>query len=432
MLQDLGDDMGRSEDNTSESEDWGDDGWTVACPCGITYDDGEEMVECDACRVWVHTRCCRVPRGLTHYVCERCRGEQHRKQVREEVEVAALLADLPSARSTPFDERSPFFSTSSTSFPDSEGANLTERTLALQSQPSLDEGYAVDFPLSQRVHTHGVTGGEEVALSGAPFFSQQLWKHQLMVPKPMDLQAPEVPSDLLLEVDYPDLHRGHAEDRPSGRQDQPRLRRGAQAKAERRKRLMEVVERYEQRRRLRSEGESREWAESGTQELHGEMSRGCTSSYGQAVESRESLQVSAVAVANGNACASGSSELSSPGGTSWTGGYVPRNPYALKKAAVLEYMQTSQSRCASCGSAEAPSSHEVKGVEGTVCDTCVARHRDQKYCPHCVHIYQEEEEKTADPGVWLVCIMCSRMVHKECQTKKPLNGESRHQSCMVF
>ncbi|GAQ85164.1 RING/FYVE/PHD zinc finger superfamily protein [Klebsormidium nitens] len=409
--------MGRSEDNTSESEDWGDDGWTVACPCGITYDDGEEMVECDACRVWVHTRCCRVPRGLTHYVCERCRGEQHRKQLREEVEVAALLADLPSARSTPFDERSPFFSNSSTSFPDTEPASLAERTLALQSQTSFDEGYSIDFPLSQRVHTHGVTGGEEVALSGAPFFSKQLWRHQLMVPKPMDLQAPELPSHLLLEADSPDLYRGHAGGLPSRSPEQPRLRRGVQAKVERRKRLMEVVERYEQRRRLRSEEESRGGA---VCKMGGraETSRGCTSSCIPAVESRERSQVSSVTVANGNA----SSELSSPGGTSWTGGYVPRNPYALKKAAVLEYMQTSQSRCASCGSAEAPRFHEVKGLEGPVCDTCVARHRDQKFCPHCVHIYQEEEEKAADPGVWLVCIMCSRMVHKECQMKKPLNG----------
>lgn len=422
--------MGRSEDNTSESEDWGDDGWTVECPCGINFDDGEEMVECDACRVWVHTRCCRVPKGLTHYICERCREKQHNKQVREEVEVAALLADLPSARSTPFDEasRSPFFSNSSLSYPDSGLLSLTEGTLTLQSQHPLDEEPPYDIPLSQRVHTHGVTGGEEQALSGAPSFSRHLWRHQLMVPKPLELQGAELPLHLLLDMDPPDLHGADPDQsRHMRNQDRHPLRRGAQAKAERRKRLMDVVDRYEQRRRRRSEEERKNRAQLRTEEaILDERSRSCTSWQGQAqARSRGKFQVESVPVANGNACASGSSDLTSPGGTtSWTGGYVPRNPYALKKAAVLEYMQTSQSRCASCESSESLSWHEVKGLEGSVCDTCAARHKEQKFCPHCVHIYQREEEREADPRLWLVCTTCSRLVHKECQAKKPLNGES--------
>ncbi len=29
----------------------------VACPCGVRYDDGKMMIECDTCNVWGHVRC---------------------------------------------------------------------------------------------------------------------------------------------------------------------------------------------------------------------------------------------------------------------------------------------------------------------------------------------------------------------------------------
>eukprot|EP00898_Chlorokybus_atmophyticus_P007994 jgi/Chlat1/8196/Chrsp76S07628 len=49
--------------------------WTVACPCGVDYDDGEEMIECDECNVWVHTACARVdPTRCGTFRCARCRG----------------------------------------------------------------------------------------------------------------------------------------------------------------------------------------------------------------------------------------------------------------------------------------------------------------------------------------------------------------------
>ncbi|XP_038970594.1 uncharacterized protein LOC120104131 [Phoenix dactylifera] len=44
-------------------DDWGDGSWTVDCSCGVTFDDGEEMVSCDECGVWVHTRCSRFTKG---------------------------------------------------------------------------------------------------------------------------------------------------------------------------------------------------------------------------------------------------------------------------------------------------------------------------------------------------------------------------------
>jgi hypothetical protein len=39
-------------------DDWVDGSWTVDCSCGVTFDEGEEMVSCDECSVW---RC-----GCTH------------------------------------------------------------------------------------------------------------------------------------------------------------------------------------------------------------------------------------------------------------------------------------------------------------------------------------------------------------------------------
>mmetsp|Transcript_62836 Transcript_62836/g.199024 ORF Transcript_62836/g.199024 Transcript_62836/m.199024 type:complete len:119 (+) Transcript_62836:413-769(+) len=46
--------------------------WTVDCICGVQYDDGEEMIECESCCVWVHIICEHVPRGAEHYICQRC------------------------------------------------------------------------------------------------------------------------------------------------------------------------------------------------------------------------------------------------------------------------------------------------------------------------------------------------------------------------
>ncbi|EFJ14963.1 hypothetical protein SELMODRAFT_73068, partial [Selaginella moellendorffii] len=86
--------------SSSESEDWGEEPWTVDCPCGVTFDDGEEMVECDECGVWVHTSCCQVSKSVSTYVCDKCK-EKKRKE-REESEVAQLLVELP-GKSVSFD-----------------------------------------------------------------------------------------------------------------------------------------------------------------------------------------------------------------------------------------------------------------------------------------------------------------------------------------
>lgn len=36
------------------------DQWVVNCACGTMGDDGERMVCCDKCEVWMHTRCVGV------------------------------------------------------------------------------------------------------------------------------------------------------------------------------------------------------------------------------------------------------------------------------------------------------------------------------------------------------------------------------------
>ncbi|EAZ17917.1 hypothetical protein OsJ_33464 [Oryza sativa Japonica Group] len=52
------------------------DKWTVKCSCGATDDDGERMLSCDTCHMWMHTRCAgisdfdRVPK---RYVCKSCK-----------------------------------------------------------------------------------------------------------------------------------------------------------------------------------------------------------------------------------------------------------------------------------------------------------------------------------------------------------------------
>ncbi|XP_020095372.1 flocculation protein FLO11 isoform X1 [Ananas comosus] len=92
------------------SDDWGDGSWTVDCSCGVTFDDGEEMVSCDECGVWVHTRCARFVRGDPSFACHNCKPTSPSATAaaagaaaadgggddnEEETEVAQLLAELP-------------------------------------------------------------------------------------------------------------------------------------------------------------------------------------------------------------------------------------------------------------------------------------------------------------------------------------------------
>ncbi|CAN7092209.1 unnamed protein product [Brassica rapa subsp. narinosa] len=54
-------------------DDWVDGSWTVDCVCGVNFDDGKEMVNCDECGVWVHTWCSRYAKGDDLFACHKCK-----------------------------------------------------------------------------------------------------------------------------------------------------------------------------------------------------------------------------------------------------------------------------------------------------------------------------------------------------------------------
>ncbi|KAL6653032.1 hypothetical protein ACP70R_011957 [Stipagrostis hirtigluma subsp. patula] len=141
------------------ADDWVDGSWTVDCSCGVTFDDGEEMVSCDECNVWVHTRCARYVRGVhTSFSCHNCRSKRAPTSA-DEAEVAELLAELPTHR-----------------------------------PPQLYRRWA-EVPLPARVHVHGVPGGGDAALfRGAPGFSAALWRCTGYVPKKFGFRYCEFPS----------------------------------------------------------------------------------------------------------------------------------------------------------------------------------------------------------------------------------------------
>ncbi|CAD6264113.1 unnamed protein product [Miscanthus lutarioriparius] len=142
------------------ADDWVDGSWTVDCSCGVTFDDGEEMVSCDECSVWVHTRCARYVHGVhTSFSCHKCRRSKRAPSSADEAEVAELLAELPTHR-----------------------------------PPPLYRCWA-EVPLPARVHVHGLPGGGDGALfRGAPAFSAALWRCTGYVPKRFGFRYCEFPS----------------------------------------------------------------------------------------------------------------------------------------------------------------------------------------------------------------------------------------------
>ncbi|XP_024365636.1 uncharacterized protein [Physcomitrium patens] len=151
--------------SSSESDYWGDESWTVDCPCGVSFDDGEEMVECDECAVWVHTACCRVPKGLTTYVCDKCKSKKKKEsEEAPEIPEAAPSVDLP-------------FS----------GAD-TLHTTDLVRKPN-------EVPILDRVHVQGIPGGDpSLFVNVSKVFSQQLWKYTGYVPKAFHTKCKDIPS----------------------------------------------------------------------------------------------------------------------------------------------------------------------------------------------------------------------------------------------
>ncbi|KAH7447361.1 hypothetical protein KP509_01G103300 [Ceratopteris richardii] len=135
--------------------------WTVDCPCGVNYDDGEEMVDCDECGVWVHTGCCRILKGHTSYVCDRCKFKK--KKVSEECEVAQLLVELPS-----------------------KAPPLEENVFTVPTELSREE----------RAHVQGIPGGDPSFFVGvSSVFSRQLWEYTGYVPKMFQFKYSDIPKE---------------------------------------------------------------------------------------------------------------------------------------------------------------------------------------------------------------------------------------------
>ncbi|XP_008811871.2 uncharacterized protein LOC103722918 [Phoenix dactylifera] len=157
-------------------DDWGDGSWTVDCSCGVTFDDGEEMVSCDECGVWVHTRCSRFTKGEASFACHNCKAAAaaaNRRPRRspsfpsddtEETEVAQFLIELPT-KTDPFlpPHRPPF-------------------------------RLWTDVPIEDRVHVQGVPGGDPGLFQGlSSVFTSELWRCTGYVPKKFNFRYREFP-----------------------------------------------------------------------------------------------------------------------------------------------------------------------------------------------------------------------------------------------
>ncbi|OIW21571.1 hypothetical protein TanjilG_06334 [Lupinus angustifolius] len=171
--------------NTDPPEDWGDGSWTVDCICGVTFDDGEEMVKCDECGVWVHTRCSRYVKGEDTFACDKCKGKTaaaaSAMHNTEETEVAQLLVELP---------------TKTISMENHNKHNQIAAARVASSRSRLPLKLWNEKPIEDRVHVQGIPGGDPAffAVQGKPsIFGPQLWKCTGYVPKKFNFQYREFP-----------------------------------------------------------------------------------------------------------------------------------------------------------------------------------------------------------------------------------------------
>ncbi|KAA8526080.1 hypothetical protein F0562_007820 [Nyssa sinensis] len=125
-------------------DDWVDGSWTVDCICGVNFDDGEEMVNCDECGVWVHTRCSRYVKSEKSFACDKCKSKNS-KNDSEETEVAQLLVELPTK--TP----------------------RMDNPYPSNCPPRQPFRLWTDIPIEERVHVQGIPGGDPAIFGGLEF-----------------------------------------------------------------------------------------------------------------------------------------------------------------------------------------------------------------------------------------------------------------------
>lgn len=164
---------GRSHSMASSEppDDWVDGSWTVDCVCGVNFDDGEEMVNCDECGVWVHTRCSRFVKGEKSFACDKCKSKNSRNDS-EETEVAQLLVELPT-KTIKMENSCP-----------PPACKPSRRPLRLWT----------DMPIEERVHVQGKPGGDPALFPGlSSVFTPELWKCTGYVPKKFNFRYREFP-----------------------------------------------------------------------------------------------------------------------------------------------------------------------------------------------------------------------------------------------
>lgn len=163
---------GRSHHRLQSSDppdDWVNGSWTVDCVCGVNFDDGEEMVNCDECGVWVHTRCSRYVKGDDIFVCDKCKMKNNRNDS-EETEVAQLLVELPTK------------------------TMRIESSCTSNGPPRRPFRLWTDIPMEERVHVQGIPGGDPSLFGGlSSVFTPELWKCTGYVPKKFNFRYREFP-----------------------------------------------------------------------------------------------------------------------------------------------------------------------------------------------------------------------------------------------
>lgn len=140
-------------------EDWVYESWTVDCVCGVNFDDGKEMVDCDECGVWVHTWCSRYVKGDDLFVCHKCKIKKNDDEL-------SKLSVTKSLRM--------------------ENSSIQSETVVLKT--------CSEIPIEERVHVQGVPGGDLALFECvSSVFSRQLWKCSGYVPKKFRFQYREFP-----------------------------------------------------------------------------------------------------------------------------------------------------------------------------------------------------------------------------------------------
>ncbi|EOA22306.1 hypothetical protein CARUB_v10002908mg [Capsella rubella] len=142
-------------------EDWVYESWTVDCVCGVNFDDGKEMVDCDECGVWVHTWCSRYVKEDDLFVCHKCK----KKIKNNDIEKLSVTKSMRMGNvSGQMSETVPILKTCS------------------------------EIPIEERVHVQGVPGGDLALFECvSSVFTRQLWKCSGYVPKKFRFQYKEFP-----------------------------------------------------------------------------------------------------------------------------------------------------------------------------------------------------------------------------------------------